>query len=115
MNLLDTVDEDFFVLTHEADWSLFDTMAEALIDRTCGKWIQCIDGMDHRYWLLRVDDATIALSLENDFERATRSWLSHGLLQGHWCTTKQLTSVPGSPHPIYGSAFTHRLLPWAMR
>lgn len=59
------VGQDEFVLSDDSDWSLFDTIASSLESHLQGSWTAQLDGLDQRYWDLRVGDAVITLHLEH--------------------------------------------------
>lgn len=59
------VGQDQFVVSDDSDWSLFNTIATSLETHLQGSWTAQLDGLDQRYWDLRVGDAIITLHLEH--------------------------------------------------
>ena len=58
------VGQDEFVISDDSDWSLFDAIASCLESHLQGEWTAQLDGLDQRYWNLRVGVAVITLHLE---------------------------------------------------
>ena len=59
------VGQDEFVVSDDSDWGLFDAIASSLESHLQGSWTAQLDGLDQRYWDLRVGDAVITLHLEH--------------------------------------------------
>lgn len=53
------------VLSDHADWDLFDETATRLHAHFGGEWVEQLDGLDQRYWDLRVGESTVTLHLES--------------------------------------------------
>jgi hypothetical protein len=53
------------VLSTVADWPLFDEIAAAISTEMRGGWVERVDGLDERYWELRVDQALVTLHLQH--------------------------------------------------
>lgn len=52
-------------ISEVADWHLFEVIARQLEQDLQGVWAQRVDGLDQRYWDLRVDDQILTLHLEH--------------------------------------------------
>jgi hypothetical protein len=52
-------------ISSSADWALFDEIAHALSLETGGTWVERLDGLDERYWDLRIGEATVTLHLQH--------------------------------------------------
>jgi hypothetical protein len=48
-----------------ADWALFGEIADALSTEVGGSWVERLDGLDGRYWDLRIGDAVVTLHLQH--------------------------------------------------
>lgn len=52
-------------LSEQADWQLFDTIAQRLEAGLGGQWTAKLDGLDQRYWDLMVEEQVLTLHLEH--------------------------------------------------
>jgi hypothetical protein len=52
-------------LSKIANWELFDSIAHSIKEQFDGHWVEQIDGVDQRYWDLKVDDVMLTLHLEH--------------------------------------------------
>lgn len=52
-------------ISERADWRLFGDLAARLRDHFDGEWLAQLDGLDQRYWDLRVGRAVVTLHLEH--------------------------------------------------
>ena len=53
-------------LAGEPDWSFFNRLADSLQEHLNGDWQSQLDGLDQRYWDLRIGDALLTLHLDED-------------------------------------------------
>lgn len=54
-------------LASDPDWSLFDNIARDIHGKFGGTWLKKLDGLDQRYWDLKIESAVLTLHLENYF------------------------------------------------
>lgn len=52
-------------ISENADWKLFEDVAQVLAQGLGGCWTAKINGLDQRYWDLLVDEQTLTLHLEH--------------------------------------------------
>ena len=52
------------LISSESNWSLFEKVAERLEFELSGSWVEKTDGIDQRYWDLRVEGELLTLHLE---------------------------------------------------
>ena len=52
-------------LSEESSWKLFDSIAAAIVHQFGGRWVQQLDGLDQRYWDLKLNDVLLTLHLEH--------------------------------------------------
>ncbi|WDY55844.1 DUF3630 family protein [Pseudomonas sp. PSKL.D1] len=52
-------------ISENADWKLFEDVAQVLAQGLGGCWAEKIDGLDQRYWDLLVDEQVLTLHLEH--------------------------------------------------
>lgn len=52
-------------ISEEADWDLFEVIAQKLEQGLQGVWTQRADGFDERYWDFLVDGHTLTLHLQH--------------------------------------------------
>ena len=52
-------------ISSESNWTLFDRIAETLERELNGIWVEKADGMDQRYWDLKIENEVITLHLEH--------------------------------------------------
>lgn len=53
------------VVSEDSDWKLFELVASILERELSGVWVQKADGLDQRYWDLKVESQVITLHLEH--------------------------------------------------
>jgi len=53
------------IITDEADWSVFERLAEAIHARFDARIVERLDGPDERYWDLVAADETVTLHLQH--------------------------------------------------
>lgn len=54
------------VISEQSDWNEFDALAAKIQQHVGGTWVSQLDGLDQRYWDLRVGNAVVTLHLEHD-------------------------------------------------
>jgi hypothetical protein len=52
-------------ISEDADWALFEKIADTLQIEFGGIWTQKLDGFDQRYWDLMIDGQRLTLHLEH--------------------------------------------------
>jgi len=52
-------------ISKDADWLLFDGIADAIISRFKGKLVERIDGLDERYWDIEIGRRIVTLHLQH--------------------------------------------------
>jgi hypothetical protein len=52
-------------LSEVSSWELFDSIAQTIVQRFGGRWVEKLDGPEQRYWDLEVDDVVLTLHLEH--------------------------------------------------
>ncbi|MCP4543097.1 MAG: DUF3630 family protein [Chloroflexi bacterium] len=52
-------------LSEVSSWKLFDSIAQTIVQQFGGHWIEKLDGLDQRYWDLKIDDVVLTLHLEH--------------------------------------------------
>ena len=51
-------------ISDDADWRLFNGVADAILTRFSGKVVERIDGLDERYWDIEIRGGTLTLHLQ---------------------------------------------------
>ena len=52
-------------LSEVADWALLGEIADALSTEIGESWVERLDGLEERYWDLRIGDAVVTLHLQH--------------------------------------------------
>ena len=52
-------------ISDDPDWLLFDGVADAIVNRFEGKLVAQLDGLDERYWDIKIGNETITLHLQH--------------------------------------------------
>ena len=52
-------------LSEEANWDLFNRIADLIANEFKGNWIGKADGLDQRYWDIEIEDVILTLHLEH--------------------------------------------------
>ena len=52
-------------MSEDSDWNLFELVASILEKELSGEWVEKADGLDQRYWDLKVGSQVITLHLEH--------------------------------------------------
>ena len=53
------------VISDDADWLLFDLMADAVLKKFKGRLVKKADGLDERYWDIEIGNKIITLHLQH--------------------------------------------------
>jgi len=52
-------------LSELSDWKLFESIANEITHEFDGSWIKKLDGLDQRYWDVKINDCELTLHLEH--------------------------------------------------
>jgi hypothetical protein len=52
-------------ISEEADWRLFNGIADAILSKFKGKLVERLDGFDERYWDIAIDKRIVTLHLQH--------------------------------------------------
>jgi len=53
------------LISDDSDWQLFDEIGAALQQEFHGLWLSKVDGLDQRYWDLKIDTSILTFHLEH--------------------------------------------------
>jgi hypothetical protein len=52
-------------ISDDADWMLFNGVADAILNKFSGKLVERIDGLDERYWDIEIGGSVVTLHLQH--------------------------------------------------
>ncbi|HLL70593.1 MAG TPA: DUF3630 family protein [Pyrinomonadaceae bacterium] len=52
-------------LTEDSDWQLFNGVADAILRKFKGKFVEKLDGLDQRYWDIEIGEKVVTLRVEH--------------------------------------------------
>jgi hypothetical protein len=52
-------------LSEDSSWKLFNLIAATITEQFGGRWVMSADGLDQRYWDLKISDVVLTLHLEH--------------------------------------------------
>ena len=67
MNILYSEKHEQFevAISHDADWMLFNGVADAILTKFRGKLVEALDGLDERYWDIEIGGSIVTLHLQH--------------------------------------------------